>query len=43
MLTQTVYISDKYIVIGSEIFSPFLKATTGEVGVKIKSTSFNAL
>ena len=38
----TVKTSDRYIAIGSLVFSPNLKAQSGAVGPKIKSTSLNA-
>jgi hypothetical protein len=37
-LVEIVYISLRYIEIGSSLFSPNLKAAVGEVGVKIAST-----
>ena len=39
----TVYTSDKYIAIGSFIFSPILNAVSGVVGPNIRSTSLKAL
>jgi len=36
---EIVKISDKYIDIGSLVFSPILKAVVGVVGVTIASTS----
>ena len=38
----TVKTSDKYIAIGSLVFSPNLKAESGVVGPSIKSTLLNA-
>ena len=36
-LAETVYMSLRYIASGSSDFSPILKATDGEVGVRIAS------
>ena len=36
---KTVYISARYIAIGSSDFSPILNATEGDVGIRIKSNS----
>jgi len=42
-LAEIVKISDKYILKGSSVRSPILKAQVGEVGVRITSTSPKAL
>ena len=41
-LTPTVYMSSKYIVKGSVVFSPILNAGVGVVGLIITSTFSNA-
>ena len=41
-LTAMVYMSDRYMAIGSALFSPKRKAVDGDVGPMITSTSVNA-